>query len=201
MRSGNIFLQRAIACYSPIFTIIKDGIDYEDPQVGVHTMHIPHIIGHEDLMTVTILRDPYECIASLIYMKNARTVAGISDNEVDQLANEYAEYLDKVEESLGQDNFMAISFNELVSNPVDTLNEIFEKFGMIPNSGVELTKEEIYETVLKRLEEEGLMDKARGHMPRTKDPIRNSTDKYIKTLDLIIDPVFKRYQKLLKMIG
>lgn len=205
-RSGSNFLFEMIRKHSMLFTFEEDGIDYVDKFCEFQVLHIPYIITNPDIMTISILRDPYDAIASYAYAK--LETANVDTSKHDNLVNEstltfyvntYIEFLNAIEQSLDREKFLLVDFAKMVATPNKVFSEVVTKFNLYSHMNCRYTDEEITTIIRDHFFEKNLMKRQESYMPlEEKDLIRDMVFAEVKNNKKLIDPAYKQYKKLLK---
>jgi hypothetical protein len=179
------------------------------------SFHLPHIIGNENVDTIVVIRNPYECISSLLYKNHNpsenhncdkidicyKNIVSESDQMMDIHLSEYLLYVNKCLEHNGSKNLYIVDFNEMQSDSGLVFQKVAAKFGLKYNydNSKQKTGREIDDIVKNRMLAYGLMTDNDGHMPREKTDLRHRVDSYINELESL-KPVYDQYKYLIDNI-
>lgn len=206
-RSGSTFLHSALDKYHAQFTFVEEDEEYLDRYCTLHTASLPHVIENPLIKTMSILRDPYDAITSLLYTKYKHIgMQEFRQSDISFYANMYLEFTTAIEKMNGSENFIAIDFNEMIENPSAVCERIITKFNLYRNNPSKITNEDLVILVKQQMIDSGqLSSESRGSvevsfMPEKKDPFRNTFSALVKESKKEIDPAFKAYKKVLKSI-
>lgn len=206
-RSGSTFLHSALDKYHGQFTFVAEDEDYIDRYCKLHTASIPHIIENPLIKTISILRDPYDAITSLLYTKYKHIgMQEFRQSDISYYSNMHLEFTTAIEKMNGSENFIAIDFNEMVENPSEVCERIIKKFNLYRNNLSKISNEDLIILIKQQMIDSGqLSSETRGpvevsFMPEKKDPFRNTFSSLVKESKKEIDPAFKAYKKVLKSI-
>lgn len=199
----------------------RSGSVYFASLLGVHevsgaqytSLHLPYIIGNENVKNIVVVRDPYECIASLFYKelnhqrKHQHTetdcwgcrqyVISVMDLGIKDHVEEYIQYIDRCIEFNGSDNLYIVDFNKMKEDPVKELKNVVSKFGLTAreiNSSVD-----VYSMIENSMSSNGMIDDSGGHMPRAKKDLREFIDKKIYEYTDVIE-AYDKYRHLIMHI-
>ena len=207
-RSGSTFLHSALGKYDAQFTFVENDEDYIDKFCALYTASIPKIIDNPEIKTISIVRDPYDAITSLIYVKIKDIgMQEFRESDIKFYVNLYLEFIDAIEKMHGFENFIAIDFNELIDSPSAVCEKIMNKFNMYRLKNIKIKDEDLVFLVKEQMVMQGqLSSEIRGkvntsYMPEKRDPFRNSLSALIKESKKEIDPALKAYKKVLKLIS
>jgi hypothetical protein len=206
-RSGSTFLHSALDKYHGQFTFVAEDEDYIDRYCQLHTASISHIVENPSIKTISILRDPYDAITSLLYTKYRHIgMQEFRQSDIAYYSNLYLEFTTAIEKMNGSENFIAIDFNEMIENPSEVCERIINKFNIYRNNISKISNEDLILLVKQQMIGSGqLSSETRGpvevsFMPEKKDPFRNTFSALVKESKKEIDPALKAYKKVLKSI-
>jgi len=199
-RSGKEFLYVALNKYEFFTTFVVDDEEYVDKFAVLDKVSNPHILTNPDLYTISIVREPYDVITSLVYAKTVENgmMQTYRDQDMAFYANHYLEFSKAIESMAKKPNFIVVDFNKMVADPSVTCETIMDKFGMFSPKNFKFTPEELTESVRKHFEVQKQLDHYSGHMPRKKDALRNTIALMVKDSKDIIEPCVKAYKKIIK---
>jgi hypothetical protein len=186
-RSGSIFFTNFIYEYRP-------------EVLSLNSLHIPYILDNPNILSVSIIRNPYHAIASFLYMNFGSEEKISSENEklIDNIkrhVDSYSVYLDYYEKLLDVDFLHIIDFDKMEENPHDQAILVFDKFKLNYKKDKIVTAKEIREDILQH---KNIQDKG-GHMPREKTEQRLLIEDFVNN-SKYIDEIFQRYKNVKKMI-
>lgn len=184
-RSGSVFFASALNMV---------GIQ-ED--VMMASLHLPHIIDNDRILSAVIFRDPYEALASHTYMRYKNVGAPMGSINIDDVRFYLDDYMTYVEYALkckDKDFLFIVDFNKMAGDPIETINSLCGKFNLTYRN--KITNEELNSNIKNNLTRGNLMDDNQGHMPREKDSDRLKVEEFINSLSFIEDAK-KEYLKLL----
>jgi hypothetical protein len=186
-RSGNVFL-------SHLTRFILN--------VGHTTNHNPILYSDTENQYVTMFRNPYDCISSLIVKRRVDSKSEIPElydpsnnsleSEIQLLCEEYMEYVRLAKENA--DKIYIGNFDAMIKDPYTEIKNIAKFFSL------EVRKEIfeindlsfLYDEVLKELNEtpgpngeENLMSPHDGHLPREKSKSRLAVEQYVNNSSLL----------------
>ena len=179
------------------------------------SFHLPHIIGNENVDTIVVIRNPYECISSLLYKSHNpsekhncdnidicyKNIVSESEQMMDIHLSEYLLYVNKCLEHNGSKHLYIIDFNEMQSDSSLVFQKVVDKFSLkhgYPHSK-QKTGKEIDEIVKNQMSGYGLMNDKDGHMPREKTELRHKVESYVNGLESL-KPVYNQYSYLINNI-
>jgi hypothetical protein len=180
-RSGQVFLS-TIAGYA-----------FHMP---ISSAHLPEIFVVKDLYHVSIFRNPYDAIASLLNKlrehSNFLTRSGELDIETPVLRaiETYDQYLDSVINNL--DNVCVILFEDLEKDYQKVIKTISDRFSLAVNNGYE-------DRIVLDKNSPTWADKYDGHIPREKDEVRLQIEKQVSSMESV-HSLNERYQAFLAKI-
>lgn len=180
-RSGSVFLGKSLQEY-------KVDVAY------LYSLHLPYLHDNENINTIVIFRDPYECIASHVYMMSNRE-GGISrDNEqlmkfITTCVRNYMLYIDYYIKNKDRQHVYGTTFENMKANTHKVCVEILEQFKYHYDKNA-VTSDKSVERQLFEMKKMGDRD---GHMPREKTSSRLELEQFIKGLD-ILDEAFQKYK-------
>ncbi len=206
-RSGSTFLHSALDKHKAQFTFVEENEDYLDRFCTLHTASIPHAIENPAIKTISILRDPYDAITSLIYTKFKHIgMQEFRQTDINFYSNLYIEFTTAIENMKGADNFIGIDFNEMIEDPSAVCERIINKFNMYRSNPSKISNENLMILIKEQMIQDGqVSSETRGpvevsFLPEKKDPLRNTISALVKESKKDIDPAFKAYKKALKSI-
>jgi len=207
-RSGSTFLHSALDKYDAEFTFIQEDEDYIDKFCEFNSVSIPYIIESPHIKTVSIVRDPYEAISSVLNNKfKGIGMQEFREDEIKFYSNLYLEFMTAIEKMNGSDNFIAIDFNEIVETPSAVCEKIIDKFNMYRLNNSKILDKDLIILVKEQMIQQGQLDSdikgkvSVNFMPTKKDPFRNTISAMVKESKKDMDPAFKAYKKVLKIIS
>ena len=157
------------------------------------TVHIPQIIGTEDLNMVSIFRKPEDSISSLInkHMETQDTKY-IAEEHIIQKANNmcnlYKEYMSRAK--IYPNSIYILKFDDLINDTLNVFIDISNRFNIVLLDN--------YESNFKNLQFSGKTweDNYDGHIPREKDSMRVNIENSVGSLQVIKD-LNKEYEEFI----
>lgn len=182
-RSGSVF-------FASVFNIFKTG------GAQFTSLHLPHIIGNDKVDNAVVIRDPYECMSSLLYKNHSDQHHIVNDYQkyMPIHLEEYMVYINKCIEFMGSPNLYVSDFNKLINDPVSEFNNVVEKFSLEydKKSGLEDPSEKIKSS----MSSFNMLNDKDGHMPRGKSDLRKTIEDKVYSSSLITE-VYTEYKKLI----
>jgi hypothetical protein len=186
-RSGSVFFAELInSIHTPEY-------------VSASVLHVPEIIGISEAITVTIIRDPKECITSNIFLglpfNNFLEDFKKLDYTIKYECNHYLKFLkmSKLKESY------LVDFKKLILNPKNEIVKFLEKNNI--NKDVVIDVDNILKGIEQKKFPDDKHDLYTGHFPRGahQDP------EYLKIWDHInnsnmLNEAYAMYQEIIKDI-
>lgn len=187
-RSGSVFFASAIN---------MAGIQGD---VMMASLHLPHIIDNDRLLSAVVFRNPYDAIASHTYMRFRQHNPDFGDlnNEanIDVIKfylEDYMTYVNYALESKDKDFLYLVNFEKMISDTVGEIDNMCNKFNLEYRN--KISNDEVYSNIKDNFTRGNLMDDAQGHMPREKDSNRLKVEEFVNNLSFIED-VYTEYKKL-----
>lgn len=196
----------------------RSGSVYFASFLGIHqvygaqytSLHLPYIIGNENVKNVVVVRDPYECLSSLFYKELNHTqthnhvdkdclgcqfhASSIIDEILKDNVEEYMQYVDRCLEYNGSKNLYIVDFNKMKKDPMTELENVVNKFGLGYNK-VRQDKP-AHDIVIDNMHINGMVDDKGGHVPREKTDLRNYIDKKVYDYTEILE-AYDKYRYLM----
>lgn len=184
-RSGSVFLAHCLG-----FAGVS-GVQFT-------SLHIPYIIGNDKIQNAVVIRNPYDCISSLLY-KNIEDNILLNSYNIDlpSLVEEYSLYIEKSIEFNDSSFVCLVDFNSLIHDPASQILKCQRKFNLkfydIENI------ENVSQSVRDMFDKNSLLNDKDGHMPREKTDLRKSLEQEIANSPLLI-PAYSKYLEVIDLI-
>jgi LPS sulfotransferase NodH len=187
-RSGSVFFASALN---------MAGIQ-ED--VMMASLHLPHIIDNDRLMSAVVFRNPYDALASHTYMRFRQHNPSFGDLDTEPnkdvikfYLEDYMTYVNYALENKGKGFLHIVDFEKMTTDTVGEINSLCEKFNLTYRN--KISNEQIFSDIKNNFTRGNLMDDAQGHMPREKDSDRLKVEEFINKLSFI-EEAYLEYKKL-----
>lgn len=158
-------------------------VNFPDKEISI--MHSIRLIGIKEATTITILRNPKDCISSNIFMSTRHSALSKDISTLDEKimhdCNVYTKFLTLAKST---SSYM-IDFNKLVKDPEKEVNKFLEYLGLNPTFSKKT--EDIFDLMEKEKYFSDLEDVYGGHFPRgvEKHPDYARIYEYIHTTPLL----------------
>lgn len=183
-RSGSVFFASVIEKY-----LVGADITYA-------SLHIPYILGNQDLYTATVVRDPYEAISSHMYMKFP---GGFEDrvfyDTLEMITKDYMVYMDLTYENRDKPYLHIVDFKKMEADPVNEAINVFAKFNL--DRRLDIQSDLVVEEIRSRFLNYRLLNDSDGHMPRDKSDTRLYIEELVRDSD-ILKEAYEKYLNVSK---
>lgn len=193
-RSGSVFFASMIERYIT-------GAD-----VTYASLHIPYILGNQDLYTATVVRDPYEAISSHMYMKFAdfwlddqhrEATLKTFYNTLEMVTKDYMVYMDLTYENRDKPYLHIVDFKKMEADPVNEAINVFTKFNLDRKMYLNDDNDLVVEEIRSRFSNYRLLNDSDGHMPRDKSDTRLYIEELVRDSD-ILKEAYEKYLNVSK---
>ena len=186
-RSGSVF-----------FAELTNSIGVTPHQFST-VLHVPELIGIDEAITVTIVRDPRECITSDIFKGLLVNDFPEDVDNLNRIIKLECEYYLKFLEMCKLKNPYLINFKNLTSNPKNEVVKFLEKHNI--NKHFVLNIDNILKGIEQKKFPDDKHDLYTGHFPRG----ANQDPEYIKIFNhinnsVLLDEAYKVYEEIIKDI-
>ena len=168
------------------------------------SLHTPYIIGNEGIYNLAIIRNPYDCIASLSFMryshykaKNIETPFDL-DSFISRSVEEYLLYPKYCNKYFNDEKLFILDFSEMVSDPIKNAKLALNKFEIDYDKNIAMTAQEVNNIISSQPRQES-DSPANGHMPREKSSDRLMIEDIVSN-SKHLDIAYEEYQMLLSKI-
>jgi len=185
-RSGSVFLAELINSMRTM-------------QYETTVVHLPQIIGIDEVITITIIRNPKECITSDIFKWLLVGKLPENINELDIIIkSECKNYLYFLEMSKLKKSYL-INFDKLIKNPKEEIIKFLNKYNF--SSEFNLNIDNVLDVIKQKKFADDRHDLYTGHFPRgaNQDPEYIKIWEYIKNND-ILNEAYAMYEEIIKEI-
>ena len=161
--------------------------EYKIKSMPISSTHVASAVENENINHIVVIRNPYECISSYLYMTHLSQQ--ISEEIVRKYADEYLVHIDYYYRYKDKPNVYGIDFVNLSSDPYKATSAALDYFGIKYNTHPS-------DQDLKNMFAEVNLNEDRvGHIPRQKTERRREIEEYVQSLDFMSD-VFNEYTKV-----